>query len=538
MVTIVTAATDNGLAQGTGGKGSYEALVALFNDWREFERPAMHDGAPDYRAEMMAHKHRELKRYQERLAAIDPSGWSVDRQVDWHIVRAEMNGLDFSIRVLKPWVRDPAYYATVWTQQSDTPSHEGPTNHAAIDLWTYSYPLDRAGEAKLAKELRTIPPLLAQARVNLTGNARDLWVAGIGSVKNQVKALDDLAKKNAGDGPELTRAIVDARKATVEFIGWLEQQAPSKNGPSGVGKEHYTWSLQNVHLVPMTWEDEVMLLRRELARAHSSLRLEEQRNRGKPEIRPAQNEEEYKQRANDAVTKLMAFVREKHLMPVKANMDPALRAHIGSWQPQEQRNFFSIATHLEPLTLYTHFYHWWDLAQMHDEPHASPIRRGALLYNIWDSRAEGMATAFEEMTMHAGLYDDNPRAREIQWIMLAQRAARGLASLYAQANEYTMKQAADFQVAWTPRGWMSPTLDLLGFEQQLYLRQPGYGTSYVTGKYLIENMVKDRAKELGDRFSVHDFFRDMNDAGLIPVSLIRWQITGQDDQIRALTGSK
>ena len=70
--------------------------------------------------------------------------------------------------------------------------------------------------------------------------------------------------------------------------------------------------------------------------------------------------------------------------------------------------------------------------------------------------------------------------------MLAQRAARGLASLYAQANEFDVKQAKAFQVEWTPRGWMRPDLDLLGFEQQLYLRQPGYGTSYVTGKYLLE----------------------------------------------------
>ena len=73
--------------------------------------------------------------------------------------------------------------------------------------------------------------------------------------------------------------------------------------------------------------------------------------------------------------------------------------------------------------------------------------------------------------------------------MLAQRAARGLGSLYAQANEFTLKQAADFHVEWTPRGWMRPDLDLLGFEQQLYLRQPSYGTSYITGKYQIERLL-------------------------------------------------
>ena len=58
---------------------------------------------------------------------------------------------------------------------------------------------------------------------------------------------------------------------------------------------------------------------------------------------------------------------------------------------------------------------------MKNLPHASPIRRAALHVNVWDNRAEGMATAMEEIILHAGYYDDNPRAREIVWIMLAQR---------------------------------------------------------------------------------------------------------------------
>ena len=276
----------------------------------------------------------------------------------------------------------------------------------------------------------------------------------------------------------------------------------------------------------MTWEDEVMLLKRELARAHTSLKLEELRNEDCRHSSRRRRRRNISKRGNDAVAKLMQFIERKKLLPVKANMDPALRAQIGEFVPEASRNFFYIASHLEPLALFTHFYHWWDLAQIRDEPHASPIRRGPLLYNIWVSRAEGMATSFEEMTMHAGLYDDNPRAREVQWIMLAQRAARGLGSLYAQANEFTMKEAQDFHVAWTPRGWMSPTLDLLGFEQHMYLRQPGYGTSYITGKYLIEQLWLQRAKQLGKDFSSLRMFTEFNEAGLIPVSMIRWQLTG------------
>jgi hypothetical protein len=524
---VLTMALSTTQTFGQGQEPSHDALVTLFTEWRAFETPPTREGAPDYTAATFERRHSELATWQARLAAIVPDKWPIAQQVDYQVLRAEMNGFDFYVRVLQPWVRDPAYYVSIWTAQSDTPAHEGPTNHAAIELWQYNFPLDAKAERKLTAQLRTIAPLLAQARGNLTGNARDLWIGGIKPVKQQIADLDELETRVPKGGKDFKRALDEGRAATRAFVAWLEEQAPKKNGPSGIGKENYTWLLQNVYLVPMTWEDEVMLLKRELARAHSSLKLEEVRNQELPALVAASTSEEYLKRGNDAVAKLMRFVEKKKMLPVKANMEPALRAQIGEFVPEASRNFFYIASHLEPLALFTHFYHWWDLAQMRDEPHASAIRRGPLLYNIWMSRAEGMATAFEEMTMHAGLYDDdNPRAREVQWIMLAQRAARGLGSLYAQANEFTMKEAQDFHVAWTPRGWMSPTLDLLGFEQHMYMRQPGYGTSYVTGKYLIEQLWQERAKQLGNDFSSSRMFAEFNEAGMIPVSLIRWQLTG------------
>ncbi|MEM7357070.1 MAG: DUF885 family protein, partial [Acidobacteriota bacterium] len=244
-------------AQDRDSAGSYQDLVELFRDWRAFEQPAWGDGAPDYSAEATVRQQVELKRYRARLAAIDPNSWPIEQQVDHHLVRAEMNGLDFNIRVLRPWARDPAFYASVWTYQSDTPAHEGPTHHALVELWTYSFPLSAAAAAKLAGELRTIPPLLAQARRNLVGKARELWLAGIGNIRHQAAALDDLAGKTAAAGPELREAIAEAKSASESFVVWLEEQAPSKTEPSGIGKANYTWYLQNVHLVPLTWDDEV-----------------------------------------------------------------------------------------------------------------------------------------------------------------------------------------------------------------------------------------------------------------------------------------
>ena len=517
---------------------SYQALVDLFEDWREFERPPMLDGAPDYTAARFDAANEELADYRERLNAIDIGNWPIEQKVDWHIVRAETNGFDFNHRVLKPWVRDPAFYQSIWIYRSDVPAHEGPTHHAVLELWTYGFPLSDDEEQRMIGELAVIPPLMRQAQRNLTGNARDLWIAGIRNIRAQRGHLDSILETVGGDASDdLTEAIRAAQVATDDLVAWLEAEAPSRTGPSGIGKENYTWYLRNVHYVPLSWEEEVSLLQRELDRAWSSLKLEEHRNRDLPPLVAASTSEEYDRLADASATKLMAFLDEQQVIPVKDNMEPALREHLGEFVPEDERNFFWIAAHYDPTPLFTHFYHWFELAQMRDEPHESPIRRGPLLYNIFDSRNEGTATGVEEMFMHAGLHDDNPRSREIVWIMLAQRAARGLGSLYAHANDMTMAQAGTVHLEWTPRGWMGNEPELLEFEQQLYLRQPGYGTSYITGKYLLERLLAHRTAQTeggGSPYTLRDFYGELNDAGSVPIALVHWQLTGNDADIRKI----
>ena len=517
---------------------THAGLLALFEEWRTFEKPPMLDGAPDYTAETFASRYEDYLQLRKRLDAMDISEWSIPEQVDWHLVRAEMNGFDFNHRVLKPWVRDPAYYQSIWMGRSDVPAHEGPTHHAVTELWTYEFPLSPAEEQRLTADLSIIPPLMRQARKNLTGNARELWITGIRNIKTQRANLDTVNELvGARASEELLAVIEEGKTETEALIEWLEAEAEHKDGPSGIGKENYTWYQQNVHLVPMTWEDEVRLLKRELDRAWSSLKLEEHRNRYLPPLVAASTPAEYDAKADLAATRFMRFLEREDIVTVADYMEPALREHLGSFVPQEKRNFFRIGSHYDPLPLFTHFYHWFELARMDTEPHQSPVRQGALLYNIFDSRNEGTATGVEEMFMHAGLYDDTPRSRELVWIMVAQRAARGLGSLYAHANEMTMEEAGGIHMDWTPRGWMKTEKELLIFEQHLYLRQPGYGTSYITGKYLLERTLADYAKlfeERGQEFKLKDFFDRLNTIDSIPISLARWEMAGLDDEILQL----
>ncbi|MGK0413068.1 MAG: hypothetical protein ACJA1B_001270, partial [Polaribacter sp.] len=287
----------------------------------------------------------------------------------------------------------------------------------------------------------------------------------------------------------------------------------------------------------LTWNDEVMILKRELARAWTALKLEEHRNRKLPKLNAANYEEDYNKMAEASAVSLMQFLEEQNIITVKPYFEPALREHLGEFIPEEKRNFFSIGQHYDARPLYSHFYHWFELARMDLEPHTSKIRREPLLYNIFDSRNEGTATAVEELFMQAGLYDDSARTKEIVYIMIAQRAARGLGSLYAHANQMTMEEAGGIHSEYTPRGWMKTEKELLIFEQHLYLRQPGYGTSYITGKYLLENALADyaRLQELkGKEFILKDFFDTLNSIGSIPISLGHWEMTGSPEHLKSI----
>ncbi len=530
-----------GMAQETPSSSStrstrYEDLVELFGEWRTFQKPPFVGGVPDYGASAMAAQRRELATYQSRLAAIDPGGWPIPRQVDYHLVRAEMNGLAFDHRVLQPWANNPAFYATVFPSESDQPAREGPFAYGAVELWTYRFPLSPEDAAGIRRGIDSIPKLLQQAKINLVGNEKDLWDYGAKSIEQQSADLAELGSRLGGARPELEATVARAKEATDALARWLHQVAPKKTGPSGVGVENYDWYLKNVQLVPYTWHDEVLLMERELARSSAFLALEERRNAALPPLEPIASASEHRRRFDAAVTEYMSYLADHDLLTIRGYMDPALRARVGTFDPGP-REFFTEVDYRDPEVMRTHGYHWFDKGWLETEGHPSPIRKATLLYNIFNTRTEGLATGWEEMMLQAGMFDARPRSRELIYILVAQRAARALGDLRMHANEATLEQAAEFTSAHTPRGWLSLKGNLVRGEQHLYLQQPAYGTSYLIGKLEIEKLLAERKRQLGDGFTMRKFMDEFNAAGLVPASLLRWELTGEmpDDVRRMLS---
>ena len=193
---------------------------------------------------------------------------------------------------------------TIFPDQSDVPEHEGPSaSRSSIctsSAIRYRKPIRRSSmpHRRGACITRT-----SQDQSQGQYGARSVGVRHRGFPRTKQNAVLILKRVRCRceRWKERSRRISKARtiarrrraqgaQATDEFRQWLEAEAPSKRGPSGVGKENYDWYMKHVHLVPYTWEQQVTLLRRELERARASLALEEFRNRKLPPLEPVANE--------------------------------------------------------------------------------------------------------------------------------------------------------------------------------------------------------------------------------------------------------
>lgn len=131
------------------------------------------------------------------------------------------------------------------------------------------------------------------------------------------------------------------------------------------------------------------------------------------------------------------------------------------------------------------------------------------------------------------MLESRPKTREIDYILGAKSAARILPELRMQANEWNWKQANQFLIQRTPK-WMKPGDAVAQFDIELYLRQPGYGIGYYMGKVELEKLLADVAMQEKDTFDIKSFHDRFRAAGSIPISLIRWQMTGRDDEVRSM----
>ena len=537
-------------AHGATTSSDYDDLVALFNEFREFQEPQITNGVPDYTIAAMTEKYPGLKEFQERLGAMAIDDWPVWQKVDYHLVRAEMNAVEFHHRVLKPWARDPGFYSM---RQGDA----GPSMNVErflSPLFDMQLPLSNEDKAKAEATLQAIPKLFEQAKNNLTEAAGDLAELAIRDNERDARIFDRIAEQSQEHHPALAADAQRAGNAVHDYVRWLEQNKHRMTAPAGIGKENYSWWMKNVQLSPWGWEESNAIIQREYDRIIVFLKLEEQRNRKLPPLEVTMSDKAWEESLRQALHHVVEFLRDEEIMTVPDWVNPrdyyARRggddlADIDDLDDSPSEEFLpentSIDTKVrqrEILPGETHEYigHMLD-RQRHRRLTKSPIRSAGRRYNMGSMRLEGWAVALEELLMQAGVLDERPRkGREMEYLMNASHMSLAIPDMKMHANEINLAEARRLCAEIMPRGWSQEDEGMVWFEMKSNVRNPGgFHSNVVTGKAYFMKMFRERAHELGDKFVLKDFIDEFLSAGIIPMSLIRWEMTGNSDDIMLVT---
>ncbi len=519
------------------GSGSYQDLINLLDEFLEFRDPTGEkphqiirdragqaiDPVMDYSQRAMTAQREKINGFQARLRDMNVASWSHAQQVDYLAVRSRVNQADFILQISRPWARDPGFYVDRMLQLTFT-----------------GLPVTGADRESLLARLRAIPVLVDEAQKNLDDVAADyadLAIHNLGQPDGVGHGYPYRAKPPAGVlgwyddllvraevQPDLIGDIQAARDAVQSFDTWLKSRRAQWTTPAGVGEPAFDWYLKHVKLMPWSSRELVVLGQRELDRLWADYALERHRNQALPELTVAANEEDYQQRIDAADLRIRQFLREQTIITVPDDIGE-LDTNVPWIVRPGGRNFWEEIQYRDPSPDHLHAVipgHRFDgiIASRDDHPIRSKIYSAG--------RVEGWATYLEEAMMQAGLFEDQPRVRELIQIFGIFRAARVPADVWLQTRQMNVEEAVDY---WLPR---VPYLDrnVARVDAEIYLRRPpGYGIGYTIGALQMQRLLADRKRQLGDKFELGVFHDELMAAGRLPLSLIRWEMTGLDDEV-------
>lgn len=131
--------------------------------------------------------------------------------------------------------------------------------------------------------------------------------------------------------------------------------------------------------------------------------------------------------------------------------------------------------------------------------------------------------------LHAGLMDATPRVRELICIFGILRAARINADVWLQTNRMSVDDAVEYWMKYTP--YLDTAVARV--DAEIYLRRPPwYGLGFTMGMLQMQQLLGDRKRQLGDALVLKEFHDALMATGRLPMSLIRWEMTGSDDEVR------
>lgn len=533
-----------------------QALSRDFWSWRAVTKPMdrddvnrvarPHGWSPDWSQESIETRRRTLALFETRLKGLaDPSrpvAWQVDRR----LLGSGLARVRWELDVLRSWRRDPVF----WVDQ---------TVPAVAEALLAPPPFEKGRSEDVAARLESIPRTLEQARASLDDAAAPFAklaiedLTGIGpKLRASMAAVSPLLAPDARG--RVTQATGAAVAALDSFRVWLEARLPLLPDRTPVGREGYVFFLRNVALVPYTPEELLAMGRQEYERSVWLEVVERQRNAGVPEIPMVADQTAQSAMTRRAEAEIRRFLEDEAILSVPADLphyvDLPVPAYLealdgfAEWtlfantarpgepslrwipKPSPKLGYFagSMAKdrrpHMSHEGIPGHAFQL-ALAQRHEDE----LRRA-----FYDSGPiEGLAFYSEELLQTAGLYAESPKAREMVANYMRLRALRVEVDVKLALGTFTISQAAEYLRTSVPMDAATARAEAASFASS-----PGQAITYQIGKLQVQRLLADTKRAQGDAFSLRAFHDFVYRNGNVPLSLQRWELLGQRDDVDAL----
>ena len=539
-------------------------LIELATDFRAFRSPLFRprtwrpthrvEGVPDY-ASVMREQQQGLPAFRRRLNAIDPTKLSPHEQVDYLLLRSEMDDVWFEHSVLNEVETNPSYYV------------EQAVNRLAREFRT-TVPYGDAKADAIIAAFEATGPILEQGRQNLVledaaPEFADMAIRHVQDIRKNYAAGVKLFEPHfPADKRARLKSVAEQAARDLEDYGkWVRRNRSKMQGSANVGPEAMQWFFKRVNFVPWSLEELLAIGEHEKNRFLMSIEIEETKNQGLKKLTMPTTEEwiewfrltylqtKYWLKDMDLIS-FPDYVGESYLEAGTwqepfggLGNRPGLLAFPTEPKPENTKRLFVVpedhwftktywerTMRLDPITDYQHSDwpgHYFEAEVTGRNP--CPIRA----VHRDTGFSQGWAHYWEEFFMDMGYpFLRGPRTRELTDNFLLLRAVRVPMDIRLSAGSLSVEEAVQYQID------RVPTMEehISRAEVDLYVRWPYQATSYIIGKKQIEQM-------LGETIMANDFsvdWRDFHDAlleyGQIPPALIRYELIGDDDQVSDFWG--
>ena len=535
---------------------SLDDLARDFWMWRASEQPISSDDIPrierpaawlpEWSPAAVQQNLRRLEQFDSRWRKIDTSSWPVARQVDHRLMGSALARVRWELDFVRGWQRNPVFYL----QQ---------TLGAYYELLIAPPPFDAGRTRHIVSILDSFPRTVEDAEKNLTQPAAPFARLALDQLREirsrllkSVQELSPLLAREASH--DLDSAAERAAAALDSYRDWLTQRLPAMSAETAVGRDAYVFFLKNVALLPFTPEQLLAAGHHEWARSVASQTYEEHRNLGLPQLVLLQDQAEQMAREEKDELAVRRYLEKKDLLTVPVWVQHYRYAptpsYLGPLEGVSEADDFTSATRLQqsgtryvnpPGSNLGYFFltmaedprciivhegvpgHYFQLVLSWANP--DPIRR-----HYYDSSAnEGIGFYAEEMMLHAGLFDDSPRTREIIWNFMRLRALRVEVDVKLALGQFTMDQAAEYLRTTVPMD-----ANTAHSEAAAFASGPGQAISYQIGKLQIYRFLADAHRKQSQAFSLRAFHDFLWQNGNVPIALQRWEYLGMKDEVETV----